>query len=498
MQELFTNYNNELALGLLYNSFVLDKSIESKYNSLTKQGFSLDSFSVCENLRASRNTYPIYMLYTVYRLKNDKDETAEIVVDPLGRMYKGSFAMFSRFAKYEESKVYGSLEYQDFMAFSDKLLDYILRIPTITNDNDVSLYRELKTLNGSISKAFGLLFMGEEDLPYWLNTPGKKVSYKEKEGVRNLILTVARTQFVERFMVNSENFNQFLNKSIYKGTEEEREYNNRALDIIEVLDIPLHEYDQTNFAKGVIGFALENCDDSVIRILFSNGQGLKDLSIDSSNTIKAVLTEYFNVISDELLIPTIKQLVNMAIQFGRDGNVDNLQDVIKNYAISQIDSTIGIQKIKQPGVFDALVPELTYKDICNLILTGKNLKTSDRIRIISGLVLAEDKQKYVDSRSQDFFSLFCTNLKDMFRIYGKIKDDDAFDKKATKLICNRYNVQNLDKNTIPPKYQEMYERLIPVNESNKKIQTEGFEKLLMDDNTDDVEKELIQTLLGLN
>ncbi len=495
MQELFTNQSEELALSLIYNAFLGDRSIESKYNMLTKQGYKLTNFTVCENLRASRNLYPIYMLNTVYHFKNDSGEEAEIVVDPLGRMYKGSFAMFQRFAKFEESQIYGSGEYQEFLAFSPKCLDAIMKIPAITKNNDISLYRELKNLNGSIAKAFSLLFFGEDNLPLWFDTPSKKVSYKEKEGVRNLLLTMARAQFVEKYLISSEAFDGFLEDSIYTG---EGKYNNRALDIIDVLDIPLHEYDQSNVAKGILGFALDNCSDNSIKTLFSNGIDENDLSLEVSNTIKEVIIEHFNDISNELLIKTIKQLVNTAILLSSDNNIKDIQSTIKNFALSQINKNISSIKVKQPGVFDNLVPELTYKDVCNLILTGKNIKDTDRTRILSGLVLSEDKQSYINSHSQDFFAIFCTNIKDMFRIYGKIKDDEAFDKKATKLICNRYTVQNVDTDTIPPKYQEMYERLIPVNETKKHIETSTLEKLLMDENSDDVERELIESLLGTN
>lgn len=493
MQELFTNQSEELALSLIYNAFLGDRSIESKYNMLTKQGYKLKNFTICENLRASRNLYPIYMLNTVFHLINDNGEEAEIIVDPLGRMYKGSFTMFQRFAKYEESQIYGSEEYQEFLAFSPKCLDFIMRIPAITKNNDVSLYRELKNINGSIAKAFNLLFSGEEDLPLWFKTPSKKISYKEKEGVRNLLLTMARAQFVEKYLTGPEAFDEFLKESIYK---EEGKYNNRALDIIDVLDIPLHEYDQSNVSKGIIGYALDNCSDNSIKSLFLNGIGENDLSIESSNTIKEAIIEYFNDISNELLIKTIKQLVNTAIILSSDSEISDLQAAIRYFALSQVDKNIAEIKVRQPGVFDNLVPELTYKDVCNLILTGKNIKDTDRTRILSGLLLAEDKQGYINRHSQDFFALFCTNIKDMFRIYGKIKDDEAFDKKASKLICNRYTVQNIDTDAIPPKYQEMYERLIPVNETQKHVETSTLEKLLMDENSDDVERELIEALLG--
>lgn len=498
MQELFTNENEDLAYDLLCDSFNCDMAIKSKYLSLKDQGYELKAFSMVENLRASRNMYPIYMLYTVYRFKKESGETAEIVVDPLGRMYKGSYAMYVRFAKFEESNIYGSGEYQEFLAFSEKCLDCIMKIPKITHNNPINFYRELKTLNGSIAKAFELLFADEENLPLWLTTPSRRVSYKEKEAVRNLIITMARAQFVERYMMNNDGLNSFINQSIYK--DENGEINNRALDILNVLAIPLHEYDRSNFAKGVLGYAFENCNESVIRILFSNGLGFKELPVEATNTIKMVISSYFNSIPDDLIIKTIEEIVNAAILIYKDEKIEDKNIVIYNFALSKVNPTIASIKIKQPGVFDNLVPELTYKDVCNLIITGKNVKDSDRTRIISGLVMADDKQAYVNSRSQDFFALFCTNIKDMFRIYGKIKsyDDEIFDQKATKLICNRYTVQNLDTESVPDQYKEMYERLIPINESNKSFTANTLEKLLNDENSDEVERELIETLLGKN
>ena len=201
------------------------------------------------------------------------------------------------------------------------------------------LYKELKTSNGSIAKAFALLMMGESDYPIWFNEPDKKVSYKEKEGARDFLLTFARAQFVEKYL-SPNGFNEYLNDSIYK---EQSIYNNRALDVIDVLDIPLHEYDQSGFAKGVIGYALDNCSDEELRVLFSNGIGANDLSIEMSNTIKDILIDNYEYILDELLITNIKQIVNVALLFEKDKDISDCQTALYNYALSRINPEIAGQ-----------------------------------------------------------------------------------------------------------------------------------------------------------
>lgn len=493
MQELFKNENKDLALGFLYASFSGDKSIESKYNSLTNTDYQINGFSVCEVLRTSRNDYPIYMLYTIYHFMDKNGKTADIVVDPFNRMYKGSYSMFSRYAIFEESKLYSSDSYNNFIAFSDKCLDVIMKIPRITKNNDVNLYKELKTADGSILKAFDLLMMGEEDRPNWFGNPIIKISYKEKEGARNFLLTFARAQFVERYLSSPENFKSFLNDSVYS---EDGLYNNRALDILNVLDIPIHEYDQCGFAKGVIGYALENCSNEELQVLFSNGLKENELSINNIVTLKDILIENFEYISSDMIISNIKQIIKAALLFS-NSNYSDTYDILYNYALSRFNPEIAKIKVRQPGVFDNMVPELTYKDVCKLILDAKNLEDSEKIRILSGFVSAEDKQAYVNSHSQDFFTLFCTNINHIFRIYGKIKsyEDEKFEKNALKLICNRYNIQNLDTDAIPEKYQEMYERLIPISESNKRLKQSILKKSLLEETTDEAMNSMIDSII---